>query len=217
MLFIHEAYKRLFNKPPKNKLELSYSSRLKPYNANVKMYKDKILFTLSKSWEGVDEEIQIGVVQYLLLKILKKEVFNTVNIELYKLYIKNLSDVEEEKFQDPLLKERFDELNKVYLNNALTYPNLVFGNETYRTLGTYNFHTDTIRISLILKTAPIELLDYVLYHEMLHKLVKFNHQESNSRYHNREFRQLEQKMPTKELNKKLGEFIRNYKSKHRRF
>ncbi|MBR9692917.1 M48 family metallopeptidase [Candidatus Woesearchaeota archaeon] len=60
-------------------------------------------------------------------------------------------------------------------------------------LGHYEYATDTISISTALKEAP-ELLDYVLYHEMLHKKHKFTESKGgNTRSHTKAFRDEEKK------------------------
>ena len=70
---------------------LKYSGKFKPYRANVKLMGDDIQFNLSKKWKTVSKDIQIGMVQELLLKIMKKRLKplrkNTQNMELYNIFI----------------------------------------------------------------------------------------------------------------------------------
>jgi len=42
------------------------------------------------------------------------------------------------------------------------------------------------------------LLDYVMYHEMLHKKIKFDHTKNSKRYHTTEFRNMEKKFSNSE-------------------
>ena len=73
MKLAEEAFKELF--PEKNlqeyELEVRYTDKFKPYNANVKYTraKNSFHFNLSRKWKSVSKEIQTGLIQELMLKI----------------------------------------------------------------------------------------------------------------------------------------------------
>jgi len=59
-----------------------------------------------------------------------------------------------------------------------------------------------------------ELLDFVMYHEMLHKKHKFSISGVKSRYHTKEFKEDEKKFgDVKLIEKKLTIFLRKHKRK----
>ncbi len=201
------AFRQLYpGRPLRKRLLLRYSSRFNDFNANVADRPGRlgapgtITFSLSRKFEEVGEEIRIGVLQHLLNR-LYKTVVDTEEIRLYNAFIKKLADYVETKRVDPFLKERFDLLNQRFFDGYMLTPNLVWGGETLRKLGHYEYATDTISVSTIFRDADgavrgvaLELLDYVLYHEMLHKKHKFSERAGGfTRSHTRAFRDEERK------------------------
>ena len=87
---IEEAFQQLYpEKEAKYNFSLKYSRKFKPYNANVRLYRSNLMFNLSRDWKKISKEIQIGLIQELLGKILKERK-KTINIELYNLFMKNI-------------------------------------------------------------------------------------------------------------------------------
>ena len=69
---VEEAFQQLYpEKEIKYNISLKYSRKFKPYNANVKLYGNSLIFNLSKDWKKISKEIQIGLIQELMVKILK--------------------------------------------------------------------------------------------------------------------------------------------------
>jgi predicted metal-dependent hydrolase len=69
------------------------------------------------------------------------------------------------------LEERFDRLNRIYFDNSLTKPRIGWSlGKSYRRLGFYSTDRDLLVISRIFdsRRVPVEVLDYLLFHEMLH-------------------------------------------------
>lgn len=110
------------------------------------------------------------------------------------------------------LKQVFDKLNVQFFNGKLQTPHLSWGKrKAYRRLGYYHPETDTITISPIFDTQNIPecALDYVLYHEMLHK--KLGLRQSNGRRyaHTRAFKLAEARFPdTKKADAAIQALIR---------
>ncbi|MBI5392404.1 M48 family metallopeptidase [Candidatus Woesearchaeota archaeon] len=173
---------------------IKYSDAFNNYNGNIRYFKQKkhIEFHLSKRWQTVSEEIVSGLLQSLTVKLFRKSNFlitnDTINIQLYNLFMKNLSDVAERKDSDEQLIAIYKELNEKYFQGFMEMPNLVWGNETFRKLGCYEYATDTVTISTILQDAPKELIASVVYHELLHKKHKFNVRNGKSFHHTPEFK-----------------------------
>ncbi len=192
------AWQGLYDRPPRHWLLLRYSGRFKEFNANVEKRSGRlggpgrILFSLSRAYEEVGEEIRVGVLQHLLNRLRRTSVA-TDEIGLYNAFIRKLADYVETTRTDPLLRRRFDELNHRFFDGYMLTPNLVWGRPATRTLGHYAFATDTITLSPVLRREP-ELLDYVLYHEMLHKKHKFSETRSGrTRSHTKAFREEERR------------------------
>jgi predicted metal-dependent hydrolase len=193
------------NKTENRNVRVKYSAKFNDYNANVKYSNNFIEFSLSKKWQGVSEEIVIGLIQTLLLK-LYKEKNSTINIELYNKFIKNMTKYAKVHSINPLLEESFNRLNEEYFNGFMNKPNLVFGEKAFSKLGHYEYGTDTVVISSLLKEDP-ELMNYVLYHELLHKKHKFHSKNGRSYHHTKRFREDEKKYKDKNAEKKLKKFL----------
>ncbi|MBI2575660.1 hypothetical protein HYV84_00450 [Candidatus Woesearchaeota archaeon] len=170
---------------------LSYSGKFKAFNANIRMEGKHVQFNLSRDWRTVSKEIQIGLVQELLAKLLRKRitplVTQTPEMELYSIFMKKVHLASPKTNVDPFLAERFSALNEKYFHGALDIPNLQWGSHSFRTLGHYHYGSDTVTISTALRQDG-DLLDYVLYHELLHKKHKFVKGKSRSFHHTPAFK-----------------------------
>lgn len=208
---VERAFKELYPKKRLRKvLKLRYSGRFRGYNAHVENKPFTIAFSLSKRFLEVDDEMKIGVIQHLLNKLYKTHI-TTMEIELYNKFLKHLTDYAETTSVDPILKERFEIINKKYFNGFMLTPNLVWGTRSLTKLGHYEFATDTISLSTVLKEDE-ELLDYVLYHEMLHKKHKFSERPGGyTRSHTKIFREEEKRFKLADKTnpeRRLEEFLR---------
>ncbi len=213
-----QAFEGLYpEKAPKYNFYIKYSNHFKPYNANVKLYGNNMTFHFSKEWRKISKEIQIGLVQELLCKILhdKKK---TVNMDLYNLFLKNVHIAIPKTDIDPVLQESFGRVNEKYLNGMAEMPNLVWGNDSTSKLGCYEYGSDTITISSIFKNAPTEMLDYIMHHEMLHKKFKFSSNNGRTVHHGPEFRRMEGKFDNKgQVEKDVMKLARRHKSDSKGF
>ncbi|MEK6809890.1 MAG: hypothetical protein AABY40_04395 [Nanoarchaeota archaeon] len=212
MNLIEESFQRLF---PEKEFpyftELEYNRRLANFNANIRLEPRKIKVNLNLQWKDIDPEIKIGLIQHLLLKILKKR-GHTYNIELYNNFIKNIPILTPKTKSDPALEAAFDRVNQQFMSNSVEKTNLTWGTASFRKLASYNFHTDTITVSTIFADARQEILDYLMYHEMLHKHHKFKHNYGRSSFHSPAFKEDEQLYPHYQLmEKEIGTIIRRKK------
>ena len=208
---IKKAFTELYSKEPDFDARLKYSRAFKGYNANVKYTKFSMEFRLSHSWKEVSDEIKIGLLQHLLNKVYKTDI-ETINTELYEIFLKKIPGLAKKTKSHPLLEDSFSRMNDEYFDGMMSAPNLEFGDKAFRTLGTYDYTTDTIRISTVLR-KNMTLLDYVMYHEMLHK--KFQYRKTGKRtiHHSREFRQWESRFREPDVENKLKWFLRKEKLK----
>ncbi|MBI2108354.1 M48 family metallopeptidase [Candidatus Woesearchaeota archaeon] len=206
-----EAFRQLYPEKENGKnFILKYTARFKPYNANVRYRGNAYTFNLSKSWRKVSNEIQIGLLQELMAKIFRDK-RKTVNMELYNMFIKNLHISAPKTETHPLLEDSFNRNNEKFFNGFMERPNLVWGSFSTRKLGCYEYASDTITISQIFRHADPVLMDYVMYHEMLHKKYKFNSKNGRNHHHTRHFKEMEMAFPD---SKKLEEDLGRLASRH---
>ncbi|MBI2138494.1 M48 family metallopeptidase [Candidatus Woesearchaeota archaeon] len=213
---IKEAAAELYPQFP-YEAEIKYSGKFKPYNANVKLFVNPfgggtLQFHLSSHWKSVSREIQIGLLQDLLLKILKKRLkpylSSTSSIEIYHIFMKKLHLAAPKDHVEPQLLGSFQRVNEAYFSGMIELTNLEWGTDSFSLLGRYAYGSDTITISRALSQHQ-ELLDFVMYHEMLHKKHKYTQKNGKSFHHSKAFRADEQKFEHyAELEKKLARLPR---------
>jgi hypothetical protein len=214
MSITEDAFKDLFpEKNPENfELKIRYHNKFKPYNANVKYRKNFLFFNLSKKWKTISKDIQIGLIQELMLKAFRERK-KTINIDLYNNFMKSLHISIPKTNTDPILENSFDKVNEKYFLGLIERPNLTWHN-SLRRLGSYEYGTDTISISEIL-LEDTNLLDYVMYHEMLHKKHKFHNNNGRNHHHTHEFRKMEKMFGNAdEMENRIKKLVR-HKSKKR--
>lgn len=212
MNIAERAFKELFPEKEDNRIFLvKYSSAFNDYNANVKYDYGKIEFRLSRKWKEVSDSIRIGLIQTLLLKMFGEKK-NTMNIDLYNTFIKKMSTYALKNKFDPVLETSFERVNDKYFYGMIDKPNLVWGQESFRKLGSYEYGTDSIVISRAFENnenkGNEELLDYIMYHELLHKKHKFYTKNGRSYHHTRLFREKEKQFEDPDVEEKLKEFLR---------
>ena len=90
----------------------------------------------------------------------------------------------------------FRQVNRQYFDGSLSQPRLTWSSrKTTRRLGAYHPESDTITINRRLDSAdiPAYLLEYVMYHEMLHKKIGLKEVNGRRYAHTKIFRDAEQK------------------------
>lgn len=212
MNLLHESYRRLFpGREFPYQAMLEYNRRLARFNANILYSKNRIQVHLNLEWKNIDDEIKIGLIQALLLKVFREKKY-TPNIKLYHNFVKSLPLMSVEKLVDPLLEPSFRRVNAQFFDSGMQMPNLTWGKNAFRKLASYNFHSNTITISSIFKKAPKNILEYLIYHELLHKHVAFTYKNGRSSYHSKEFRAIERLYPRRVMaEKELQAFLRQQK------
>jgi len=198
MNLIEESFRRLY--PGRNFsyfCSIKYSSKFRSFNSNIKLRGNNLTLNLSRDWKKVDDEIKIGLIQELLIKLLKSKA-RTRNMDMYNSFIKNLHHFVPKTESDPILENSFNRVNERYFAGTIEKPNLRFGNRSFTKLGSYEYAADLITLSSVLK-EDYELLDYVMYHEMLHKRHKFSSKNGRNYHHTHDFRKSEKRFDNAEL------------------
>lgn len=187
--------------------KLKYSSKFNDYNANIRLSGSELTVSLSRKWKGVSSPIVIGCVQSLLLRLFKEKA-KTTEIDLYNIFMQKVHISVPKVFSDPILEDSFDRMNEEFFYGLVEKPNLRWGKGISK-LGSYEYGSDTISIS---KHLSGELLDYVMYHEMLHKKHKFRSVNGKSYHHTSRFRKDEKAFPdSKRLEGELQKVARKKK------
>ena len=218
MNIVEKAFSKLY--PDKDfstyTFNLEYSGRFSPYNANVKYSGKKYDFSISKEWRSVHEDMRIGLLQHLLQKVFNTKV-NSIEQDLYHNFLKNVHIAVPKTKIEPQLLESFDRVNEKYFLGTVEMPNLVFGKKSFTKLGSYEYGSDMITISRVFKDIAEEdkmLLDYVMFHEMLHKVHKFKTKNGRSLHHSSKFKSAEKQFQGAELLERgLSTFLRKKKLK----
>jgi len=214
-MIVETAYLEMY---PDSKLgdylfSISYSAKFKGYNANVKKRGNNVSFFLSKKWKEINDDVKKGLIQSLMNKLFKTKII-TQNIDLYEIFLKKIHIAVPKNNLEPILVDSFNRVNTKYFFGIMEMPNLVFGKGSATRLGSYEYGTDTIRISLLFRDSPIHLLDYIMYHELLHKKHKFYSTKGKSYHHTRQFKLEEKKFENYDgMELDLNIFLRKNKIK----
>lgn len=211
------AFKAIFpnQKPEQFEYTLTYSHAFSHYNGNIRYHPKKrhIHIRLSAQWKDVDYAIQEGIIQTLLIKALPIQPQSTGNQTLYDTFIRHAHKGITKHQTDPILRESFDRVNHHYCNDTIEITNLIWGKHSTRQLGRYTYGNDTITISSIFNRQPLptRLVDFVMYHEMLHKRHKYYRATDGShRHHTTAFRNDEKRFERFEtIEQELQQYIRS--------
>jgi hypothetical protein len=190
-----------------------YSGRLKDYGAYVSLSGKVMEFKLSRKWYTISPEIQMGLMQELILKLLKRKK-QSMYVDLYNGFVKHLHIAIPKDKSDPQLEQSFGRVNDRYFLGLVEQPNLVWGKFATTTFGSYDFKTDTITISKVFQDIEERYLDYIMFHEVLHKQRKFFKSGSKTYYHDARFKRLEKVYEEGEMiEKELGRVVAREKAK----
>lgn len=216
MEMIEEAYKLLYPDRADTGFpyvpKIKYTDQFKDYGANVRLRGNVLEFRLSRSWKTVSREIRIGLLQELMLKMFSKRKserrgISTMHIDLYNNFVRSLHIAVPKTDIAAELADSFSRVNEKYFYGLVEMPNLVWGSGSLASLGSYDFKTDTIKISAVFRKfigSEPELLDYVMYHEVLHKAHKYRNNLGKNRYHDTMFRKKEKQFENyREVDQKL--------------
>jgi hypothetical protein len=211
---LEEAYELLCpNARVPKTFKVVYTGRVKDYGGNLTMHGRHFELKMSKQFRDVAREIQMGMAQELLCKLLKKKT-KTIYIDLYNNFVRNLHLAVPKDKIDPVLKESFDRVNEKYFLGLVDVTNLKWGREAVRTFGSYDFKNDTITISRIFQDADDRYVDYIMFHEMLHKQRKFKSHATRTIYHDAKFKRAEKVFQDSDvLEKEIGRFASRAKAK----
>ena len=214
MDIIHQSYQGLFQKDCPYSYDIKYSGKFKGYNANIMRRRNHIIINMSRNWEDVSEDIKIGLIQELMVKLFKKKQ-NTYHMDLYNIFLKKVHIAIPKTQSHPVLLESFNRINEKYFLGLVELTNLKWGQHSVRKLGSYDYGTDTITISKVIENTP-KFLDYVMYHEMLHKQHKFKSKNGRSLHHSSKFKKAESIFEDANIEEELTRYLSQFPTKKKK-
>lgn len=190
-------------------VEVIYSGRLGKYNANVRKKGNQLRFSLGKEWKEVNDEIVLGLLQSLTSRLVRVE-SRPVSIGLYNNFIRNLHLSMPKTGRDMFLEESFCRVNEKYFDGLVEMPNFAWHDSRSR-LASYNYHSDTVSVSMVFRGRK-DIIDYLMYHELLHKKMKFGQSKSRTVHHSSLFRKKESEFENADfLEREIRNIIRKRK------
>ncbi len=199
----------------KPQVSIRYSGRFRPYGANVRKTVSMLQFSLSREWKEVSDEIVAGLLQSLAAKVFRIKAEPTTSIDLYNNFIRSLHLSQPKTQGDAGLEASFSRVNEEYFDGLIEKPNFAWHNSARR-LASYDYHTDTISVSQVFRGNE-ELVDYLMYHELLHKKLKY----ADSRkagsgktiHHSHKFRSMEKGFDgAEEMERRISNIVRRYRA-----
>ncbi len=208
------------------KLQKNIEAEFYPY-ANIKhsirKRNGRIYIRVSDVFTDAPEEVLLSLGKMLLAK-LNKERISQRDRFIYNQYINNESLQEKaskmlskRKRKVKILKgyyrsldESFERVNREYFNGSMQKPVLTWSSRrAKRTLGRYDPERDIVSISRVLdsRKIPEALLDFIVYHELLHKKHGVKLKGNRRRVHTPEFRKDEKKFRDYQKMKELMEKV----------
>lgn len=175
----------------------------------ISLRSGQILIRISETFKSVPEEI-LGLLGIILLaKIFRYKVERDINRkyrEYVREYILPQHPVNERrpsvkytaagKFYD--LNEIFNSINSQFFENKIQKPVLGWSlNKSYGRLGFYSDARNLLVISRIFdsRKAPLQVVRYLMYHEMLHIYLPARIVNGRKLVHTERFRKLERQFP----------------------
>jgi predicted metal-dependent hydrolase len=168
-----------------------------------------VYMRISDTFSDAPREVLLSTGRILLAKLNKKKV-NKKDRKIYSQYVE--SEQLQEKVSRIILKRRrkikiikgiyrnldesFKRVNKTYFRDSMKKPQLTWSlKRAKRTLGRYDAERDIVSISRILDSPqiPEELLDFIMYHELLHKKHGITKEGNRRRIHTPQFKADEKK------------------------
>ncbi|QQS45539.1 MAG: hypothetical protein IPM66_16565 [Acidobacteriota bacterium] len=145
-----------------------------------RQYSNIFLLKVNQGFMGADRDVWRAIIhnsmidvdpsnKHIINEYAASEEFNEVLIEMDS-YVAKITDGGRGHIHN--LDESFDRVNIAYFNGLMPKPRLVWNRTpTLRKFGHYQPNRDTVMISVSLDDAgvPAFVVDFVLYHELLHK------------------------------------------------
>lgn len=193
--------------------------RFRTMRHTISLHQGTIEVRLSRLLEAAPKEIFEALAGILLAKLFRRPV-PEADRRAYRTFIQHIQADLPPRLPKPVdgryqaqgkyfnLTDIFDRLNTTYFEGRLKQPHLGWSlKKAYTRLGFYDRERDLLVISRIFdarKTEP-DVIDFLMYHEMLHILIPVRHNGGRRQVHPPQFKQLERSFPNYE---KIEKWIR---------
>ncbi len=181
------------------RLPINLSLKYMPYLFRVQVKRHEIDFAIHENFSLAPQEIKIALLQAALNA--DKRSLGLVRIYSAGQNFQGLDKIITAGDGRPAnssqgssfnLTDVFQRVNQQYFHNSMEPPQLTWSQKrTHRKLGSYAADTDTVTISRTFDHAstPEYVIDFIMYHELLHKWLGVN--KARSHNHNKRFKVLE--------------------------
>ncbi|EQA53020.1 YgjP-like metallopeptidase domain-containing protein [Leptospira kmetyi] len=176
--------------------------------SSIRISSGKLEFKIHSSYLKAQTEELEAVIDLLLYKLLKKPVPENLNATIRKFYDrqnerknradKNRKRIERSPKQNARLREILVRLNDSYLKIDITDLEIFWGKSKSKTrLGHYDpaHHMIVINPILSLEYVPGFVLEYIVFHELLHVYFPVTRKRGRNVIHGAEFKIFEKKFP----------------------
>jgi hypothetical protein len=207
----HEAFAELRPRTPAPPMHL----RFYPFvsiNNTIRLRQSELYVRLSDLLEGAPEVVLHAIAHILLAKLYRKAI-DRVHSTRYRRYVcshdlsskarlvrqmRGRKHIHSARGHHYHLEELFDDLNRQFFHGLMGRPQLTWSREHARNrLGHYDPAHNTIVISRVFDDprVPRYVVEYILYHEMLHLKHPVKLKGSRRCVHSREFQEEEKLFP----------------------
>lgn len=203
-LLLQSLYKQELKEVKFTKLSVLFY----PYKSlthKIKLENDLVKVKLSDLVKEAPLEVHRAIARILVSKLLRRKI-SQKDRKTYEDFLKSESEKIREELRKRLkpnskgefydLEEIFENVNRTYFNNAIPKPIIRWSpRKTKKRLGYCNLTRSVITVSRSLddKRVPRYVLDYVMYHELLHIKHQFSNRNGKNFVHTKEFRKDERK------------------------
>lgn len=185
---LKEIYEQIFSQLNKNKTPAQTKIEFYPYtgiNSRVRLRDGLLHIKISDILHNAPLEFHRALAEILLKKLFRKSV-SAEMLQVYRNYV-NQPEMRDKSIETRRVRGRkvlkgaqgnvydlneiFDLLNQIYFQNDLPKPTLTWSaSRTYRILGHHDSTHETVAVSKSLddKSVPRFVVEFVVYHEMLH-------------------------------------------------
>jgi len=181
-------------------------------NNTIRLRQGRVLARLSDLLEGAPQSVLHAILHILLAKLYRRPIdpahsakyrkFTGSRVMSAKTHlirqVRGRKRIESPQGEHYHLEEIFDELNRRFFHGLMARPQMTWSaNDSRRCLGHYDPAHNTIVVSRVLDrpTVPRHVVEYLVYHEMLHLRHPVKLRGSRRCVHSKEFKEEEKLFP----------------------
>ncbi len=206
-----EAYRELRPRAPLPEFEVRFFA-FASLNNTIRLRQGRILVRLSDLLEGAPGNILHAILHILIAKLYRKDI-DAAHAARYRKFagsgsmsakshlirqMRGRKRIESPRGEHYHLEEIFDDLNWRFFHGLMARPQMTWsGNHSRQNLGHYDPAHNTIVVSRILDrpAVPKYVIEYLVYHEMLHLRHPVKLRGSRRCVHPRSFQEEEKLFP----------------------